>query len=72
MIRFFEYAGKPFVIMIEEIGRIMLLLLKATSWMIRPPFSCRVVFKQMEFVSAGINFSDKDVKALLTSVPLPK
>ncbi|MEW6672571.1 MAG: ABC transporter permease [Thermodesulfobacteriota bacterium] len=50
MIKLFEIAGKPFVIMIEEFGRIMLLLLEAISWMMRPPFRFRIVFKQMEFV----------------------
>jgi phospholipid/cholesterol/gamma-HCH transport system permease protein len=48
--RFFEYAGRPFVIIIEEFGRIMLLLIEAILWMMRPPFRFRVVFKQMEFV----------------------
>ncbi len=50
MTSFFEYVGTPFVIMIEEFGRIMLLLFEAITWMMRPPFRFRVIIKQMEFV----------------------
>lgn len=53
MVRLFEFAGKPFVILIEEFGRVMLLLLSTLTWMIRPPYRFREVFKQMEFV--GVN-----------------
>jgi len=53
MIRFLEFAGRPLVFFVEECGRIMLLLLSTISWMFRPPFRFRVVFRQMEFV--GVN-----------------
>jgi len=45
-----ELAGKPFVRLVEEYGRIMLLLLSALFWMVRPPFRPRVFVRQMEFV----------------------
>ncbi len=53
MIRFLELAGRPFIAVVEECGRIMLLLFSAIAWMFRPPFRFRVILKQMEFV--GVN-----------------
>ncbi|MBL7195666.1 MAG: ABC transporter permease [Desulfobacterales bacterium] len=53
MIRLLELAGRPFIIAVEESGRIILLLISAITWMLRPPFRFRVIFKQMEFV--GVN-----------------
>ncbi len=53
MIRFLELAGRPFIIVVEEFGRIVLLLLSTIAWMFRPPFRYQVVLKQMEFV--GVN-----------------
>ena len=53
MIRLLEYAGRPLIFIVEESGRIMLLLFSAIAWMFRPPYRFRVLFKQMEFV--GVN-----------------
>ena len=53
MMNFFEYAGRPFVGILEEFGRVMLLFLSAAVWAFRPPFRLRQVFKQMEAV--GVN-----------------
>lgn len=53
MIRFLELVGRPFIIVVEEFGRIVLLLLSTIAWMFRPPFRYQVVLKQMEFV--GVN-----------------
>ncbi|MEA3417073.1 MAG: ABC transporter permease [Thermodesulfobacteriota bacterium] len=53
MIRLLELVGKPFIIAVEECGRIMLLLVSAITWMFRAPFRFRIIFKQMEFV--GVN-----------------
>lgn len=53
MIRFLELAGRPFIIVVEEFGRIVLLLLSTIAWMFRSPFRYQVVLKQMEFV--GVN-----------------
>ena len=53
MMRFFELAGRPFVYILEESGRILLFLISAISWMARPPFRFRVVARQMEIV--GVN-----------------
>ncbi len=50
MIRFFEIIGKPFINVIEEIGRIVLLLISSIIWFFRPPFRFRIIFQQMEFV----------------------
>ncbi|MEA3280884.1 MAG: ABC transporter permease [Thermodesulfobacteriota bacterium] len=53
MIRLLEHAGRPLIFIVEESGRIMLLLVSALAWMFRPPYRFRVLFKQMEFV--GVN-----------------
>lgn len=53
MIKFFEFIGKPFIIVLEESGRIILFLISTIMWMLRPPFRFRVITKQMEFV--GVN-----------------
>jgi len=53
MIRLLERVGRPFLIAVEESGRIILLLISAITWMLRPPFRFRLIFKQMEFV--GVN-----------------
>jgi len=53
VVKFLEYAGRPFVGILEEFGRVMLLFLSATAWAFRRPFRFRVVFKQMETV--GVN-----------------
>jgi len=50
MIRALEYTGRPFIYIFEEFGRILSFLINAISWMIRPPFRLRLVFKQMESV----------------------
>jgi phospholipid/cholesterol/gamma-HCH transport system permease protein len=50
MIRLLELIGKPIILVVEEAGKIMLLLISAIIWMFRPPFRLKVVFKQMEFV----------------------
>jgi len=53
MMNLFELAGRPFLRILEEFGRIMLLFLSAGAWTFRPPFRLRVIFKQMETV--GVN-----------------
>jgi phospholipid/cholesterol/gamma-HCH transport system permease protein len=53
MVRFLEFAGKPFVLLIEEFGKVMLLFLSVFSWMIKPPYRFHEIFKQME--SVGVN-----------------
>jgi len=53
MVRLFEFAGKPFILLVEEFGKVMLLLLSAIAWMVRPPYRFHEIFKQMEFV--GVN-----------------
>ena len=50
MIRAFEFAGRPFIYIFEEFGRITSFLLSTITWAFRPPFRVRVIFKQMEFV----------------------
>ncbi|MBW2632268.1 MAG: ABC transporter permease, partial [Deltaproteobacteria bacterium] len=53
MIRLLERAGRPLIFVVEESGRMILLLVSALAWMFRPPYRFRVIFKQMEFV--GVN-----------------
>lgn len=53
MISLLELIGRPLINIVEEAGKIMLLLISAITWMFRPPFRLRVIFKQMEFV--GVN-----------------
>ena len=50
MIRFLEALGRPFVTALNEMGLILLLLLRTVIWMIRPPFRVFLVVKQMEFI----------------------
>ena len=50
MIRALEYTGRPFIYIFEEFGRILIFLMDAITWMVRPPFRLRLVFKQMESV----------------------
>ncbi len=53
MVRFLEYAGKPFVLIIEAFGKVSLLLVATLAWMVRPPYRIHEIFKQLEFV--GVN-----------------
>jgi len=71
MTRYFEHIGRPFVIMIEAFGRIVLLLFEVIAWMMRPLSLLRFFLNQRKFVGADIDFSDDVIKALPTSVPLP-
>jgi len=53
MIKILELTGRPFILAIEEFGKILLLFLSTVSWLFRPPFRFHVIFKQMEFVGVG-------------------
>lgn len=53
MIKFLELTGKPIILIIEEFGRILQLFLSTVSWLFRPPFRFRIIFKQMEFVGVS-------------------
>jgi len=46
----FDSLGRSVLHSVEELGRIILLFLSVLSWMIRPPWRLRNIFKQMEFV----------------------
>jgi phospholipid/cholesterol/gamma-HCH transport system permease protein len=50
MIYFFELAGRPIKLFVEESGKITLLFLSALTWLVRPPLRLRLIAKQMEFV----------------------
>ena len=50
MIRVLEFAGRPFIYIFEEFGRIASFFITTLSWLLHPPFRIHVVFKQMEFV----------------------
>jgi phospholipid/cholesterol/gamma-HCH transport system permease protein len=53
MIGLFEKIGRLVIAVLEEFGRIVLLLISAMVWTLRPPFRFRVIFKQLE--SVGVN-----------------
>jgi len=46
----FESIGRGVLRFVEEGGELVLLLVQAFLWLLRPPFRWRLVFKQMEFV----------------------
>ncbi|RJX35259.1 MAG: ABC transporter permease [Desulfarculus sp.] len=48
--RLFEFLGRTFLRMLNEAGELLLMLLQALLWLLRPPFRVKVLFKQMEFV----------------------
>ncbi len=45
-----SYIGRNTIGAIREMGRILILLLKAFMWMILPPYRVKEIVKQMEFV----------------------
>jgi phospholipid/cholesterol/gamma-HCH transport system permease protein len=45
-----DYLGKSTMASVEELGKIIVLLLSVLTWMVRPPFKAKNIFKQMEFV----------------------
>lgn len=53
MTSFLAALGRVALSMLQEAGRMMLLLLEAVFWLIRPPWRWRLYFKQMEFI--GVN-----------------
>ncbi len=53
MLKLFEFIGSLSVRWIKGLGQIMLFFLSAVTWMVRPPFRAKNIFKQMEFV--GVN-----------------
>ncbi len=53
MLNLFELIGRLGVTWIKGLGQITLFFLSAVTWVTRPPFRVRNIFKQMEFV--GVN-----------------
>ena len=53
MFRIFHILGNWLVRTIEEMGQIMMMLVSAVMWSVRPPFRLRALFTQMEKV--GVN-----------------
>ncbi len=49
----FGWLGHKTLGILQELGSIMLLFLHALSWILRPPFRMRLLFRQMEFI--GVN-----------------
>ncbi len=45
-----SYIGRNTIGTIREMGRVLILLLKAFMWMILPPYRVKEIVKQMEFV----------------------
>ncbi len=50
MYSLFSYVGRNTIGIIREMGRILILLMKAFVWMVVPPFRFKAIIKQMEFV----------------------
>jgi phospholipid/cholesterol/gamma-HCH transport system permease protein len=50
LLRPLEYLGRVAIRFLVESGEILLLLIQAGLWMLRPPWRIRLLFKQMEFV----------------------
>lgn len=53
MSSFLAALGRSVIALLQESGRMTLLLLEAVSWLARPPWRWRQFFKQMEFI--GVN-----------------
>lgn len=53
MTEFIAALGRVVLSLLQESGRMMLLLLEAFSWLMRPPWRWGLFFKQMEFI--GVN-----------------
>lgn len=53
MFKFFAWLGKVCISLLQEMGRLLLLLLEACLWLFRPPFRFRLFIKQLEFI--GVN-----------------
>jgi len=53
MLQFIAAIGAATMVVTRDAGRMVLLLLEALSWMFRPPWRWRLLFKQMEFI--GVN-----------------
>jgi phospholipid/cholesterol/gamma-HCH transport system permease protein len=53
MLRLFHILGSRIIRLIEEGGRIVLLLFQTVKWAIRPPYAFREILRQMEQV--GVN-----------------
>lgn len=53
MTNFLHILGGYIIRAIEEMGRIVIILLSAVMWTVRPPLRFRAILKQMEFV--GVN-----------------
>jgi phospholipid/cholesterol/gamma-HCH transport system permease protein len=45
-----DRLGRAVLAGVEEMGKILLLLISVLAWMFRPPLKLRNIFKQMEFV----------------------
>jgi phospholipid/cholesterol/gamma-HCH transport system permease protein len=45
-----DHLGKSTLASVEELGKIIVLLLSVLTWMVRPPLKAKNIFKQMEFV----------------------
>lgn len=45
-----DHVGRAMLSTVEEMGKILLLLLAVIAWMVRPPLKARNILKQMEFV----------------------
>lgn len=47
---YLDRIGRATLAVVEELGKIVVLLISVISWMLRPPLKAKNIFKQMEFV----------------------
>jgi phospholipid/cholesterol/gamma-HCH transport system permease protein len=50
MVKVLEFVGHGAASIVEETGRIGMMLVQSLVWVVRPPFFGRLIIKQMEFV----------------------
>jgi hypothetical protein len=72
MITFFEFTGRPFILIIEEFGSVLFLFLSTVTWFFRPPFRFRVIFKQSNRPLKLPTESQCCIKAESLHMDLPK
>lgn len=56
VVRLIQRIGQFFLDLLQEAGAMVIMLVQAIGWMLRPPFRLSLVIRQMEFVGAGSFF----------------
>ena len=48
-----EQLGARAIIRVQEMGRMLLFVLSACAWLVRPPFRFHQIMKQLHFIGYG-------------------